>query len=56
MRENLKKVELFPKWKQFKNRAMLSCKNSGYGVDDQFAEVGKLITHAKCRKRKTYVR
>lgn len=45
----------YEKWVNFNkviNRAMLSCKNSGYEVDDQFAEVGKLITHAKGGKRK----
>lgn len=49
----------YEKWANFNkviNRAMLSCKNSGCEVTDQFAEVGKLITHAKGRKRKTYVR
>ena len=45
----------YEKWANFNkviNRAMLSCKNSGYEVPDQFAEVGKLITHAKGGKRK----
>lgn len=37
----------YEKWANFNkviNRAMLSCKNSGYEVDDHFAEVGKLVS------------
>ena len=34
------------------NMAMLSCKNSGNEVDDQFADLGKLITCALGRKKK----
>ena len=30
---------------------MIACRNSGFKVDDQFTEVGKLIEHAKGGKR-----
>jgi len=42
-------------WRNFTkvmDRAMIACNNSGFNVNDQFAEVGKLITHAKGGKRK----
>ena len=35
-----------PDWKNFVkviNRAMLSCKNSGYEILDHFSEVGKMV-------------
>lgn len=45
----------YTKWSNFLkviDRAMLACDNLGIKVNDQFAEVGKLITHAKGGKRK----
>jgi len=40
----------YTKWTNFSNvieRAMIACRNSGFNVDDQFAEVGKLIEQGK---------
>ena len=45
----------YEKWANFNkviNRAMLSCKNSGYEVGDHFAEVGKLVSIGSKTKRK----
>ena len=45
----------YVQWRNFQtviDRAMLACKNSGFDVFDQFAEVGKLIEHGKGGKRK----
>ncbi len=44
----------YQKWSNFSrviDRAMLACKNSGFKITDQFAEVGKLIEHGKGGKR-----
>ncbi len=44
----------YAEWRNFSksiDRAMLSCQNSGYIVDDQFVEVNKLIEHGKGGKR-----
>lgn len=44
----------YAKWSNFSKvvaRAMLACKNSGFAIPDQFAEVGKLIEHGKGGKR-----
>jgi len=44
----------YTKWRNFSkviDRAMLACKNSGFIVSDQFAEVRKLIEHGKGGKR-----
>lgn len=44
----------YRKWENFHKvikRAMIACKNSGRDVNDQFPEVGKLITIAKGGKR-----
>ena len=44
----------YSKWSNFSkviDRAMLACKNSGFEPSDQFAEVGKLIEHAKGDRR-----
>lgn len=44
----------YTEWRNFSkavDRAMLSCQNSGYIVDDQFVEVNKLIEHGKGGKR-----
>lgn len=44
----------YSKWDNFQkviNRAMIACENSGYLVEDQFPEVGKLIIGAKGAKR-----
>ena len=45
----------YEKWANFTkviDRAMLSCKNSGYNVEDQFAEVGKMVNIGSKTKRK----
>ena len=44
----------YNKWENFAkviDRAMLACQNSGFNIDDQFPEVGKLIEHGKGGKR-----
>ncbi len=44
----------YAEWRNFSksiDRAMLSCKNSGYEIFDQFVEVNKLIEHGKGGKR-----
>jgi len=44
----------YTKWDNFKkviDRAMIACRNSGFGIADQFPEVGKLIEHGKSGKR-----
>ena len=51
----LMEVFEYSQWKNFSkviDRAMIACDNSGMDVSDQFADVGKLITHAKGGKRK----
>jgi DNA-damage-inducible protein D len=45
----------YAEWRNFTkvlDRAMLSCRNSGINVSDQFVEVNKLIAHGKGGKRK----
>lgn len=45
----------YAKWSNFSkviDRAMLACKNSGFEIHDQFAEVDKLIEHGKGGKRR----
>lgn len=44
----------YTKWENFHKvikRAMIACKNSGKNIDDQFPEVGKMITIAKGGQR-----
>ena len=45
----------YEKWANFTkviDKSMLSCKNSGYNVEDQFAEVGKMVNIGSKTKRK----
>lgn len=54
MARELTSVLEYVQWRNFErvlDRAMLACKNSGYEISDQFAEVSKLIKHAKGGKR-----
>lgn len=51
----LAKCLQYEKWANFSkviDRAMLACQNSGYEVDDQFAEVGKMVDIGSKTKRK----
>ena len=44
----------YVQWRNFSkviDRAMLACRNSGFSITDQFAEVSKLIEHGKGGKR-----
>ncbi|MCL2785693.1 MAG: DNA damage-inducible protein D [Methanomassiliicoccaceae archaeon] len=44
----------YTKWQNFSkviDRAMIACRNSGFNVNDQFAEVGKLVEHGSGAKR-----
>ena len=46
----LARVLEYTQWRNFAkviDKAMLACKNSGYNVDDHFAEVGKMIEIGK---------
>ena len=45
----------YVQWRNFSkvlDRAMLACRNSGFNVTDQFADVSKLIEHGKGGQRK----
>ena len=44
----------YTKWDDFSKvigRAMIACRYSGFNIDDQFAEVGKLIEHGSGAER-----
>ena len=50
----LMEVLEYSQWKNFSkviDRAMIACDNSSINVAEQFADIGKLITHAKGGKR-----